>query len=71
MVLGVLALLFMIFGILPSREVFMGSSLIGGPIFLLVLWLIFEGKWHCKNCFERFYFPVRNVPLVTLTNTQV
>jgi ribosomal protein L40E len=71
MVLGVLFLLFLIFGILPSKEVFMGTGLLGGPIFLLVLELIFEGKWHCKNCDERFYFPVRNVPLVTLTNTQV
>jgi hypothetical protein len=33
----------------------------------IILW----GKWHCKNCDENFYFPVRNVPLVTLTNTQV
>jgi hypothetical protein len=33
--------------------------------------LILEGKWHCKICDERFYFLMRNVPLVALTNAQV
>jgi hypothetical protein len=55
-VAGVLFLLFLILGILPSREVFMGTSLLGGPIFLLVLELIFEGKWPVKTVMRDFMF---------------
>jgi hypothetical protein len=67
MVAGVFVLLFLIFGILLFKEMFLGISLLSGSI----LTLIFGGKWHCKNCDEEFYFPVKNVPLVTLTSAQV
>jgi len=34
----------------------MGTSLLGGPIFLLVLELIFEGKWPVKTMIRDFMF---------------